>query len=170
MREIKFRGKRIDNGEWVYGFYHESDHPDHKGKGYIIPSCASALYSFEVDPETVGQYTGLLDKRGNKLFEGDIVRKLYSEFLDSADCSDPLKIGDEYAGGKVVEMEIEEDGWMRLIVGGLHDVVTLNRFRFWLKKEDFGYEGEELQSSDDYEVIGNLYDNPELLGEVESNG
>ena len=161
-----YRGKRIDNGELATGsLMHECD-----GKMYIVDSYLSGEYGervcrdwYEVDPATVGQYTGLLDKRGNKLFEGDVVRKLYNEFLDISDCHEPPKIGDEYAGGVVVEMEIEEDGWTRLLIGGFHDVVTLERFRFWLEKEDFGYEGEDLQSSDDYEIIGNRWDHPHLL-------
>ena len=72
MREILFRGKRTNNGEWVYGcaLPHDKDactifrqHP-----------LTGELEGFEVDPETVGQYTGLTDIHVGKIFEGDIVK------------------------------------------------------------------------------------------------
>lgn len=58
MHDIEFRGKRTDNGEWVYGHFCRYGWTG-KENTYIIPNYASALYSIEVNPETVGQYTGL---------------------------------------------------------------------------------------------------------------
>ena len=82
MREILFRGKRIDNGEWVYGFaskgryYHYKGNTlqpsiDHEDKGVMCTSI--------VKPETIGQFTGLTDCYNNRIFEGDILEDIASE-------------------------------------------------------------------------------------------
>lgn len=76
MREIKFRGKRLDNGEWIEGDLLRMN--DHR---FIFPDPApEGIDKYEVDPATVGEYTGLKDRNGKEVYEGDVIKIPETDF------------------------------------------------------------------------------------------
>ena len=145
MREIIFRGKRADNGEWVNGNLYTD-----KNKTEILKLCVWENYNnrevvcnFPIDKATVGQFIGVKDKDGNKIFEGDIVECVsWNEYF-----SDPTT-------GKVMEpfrrrMEVV------FMAGGFKLVEHLPqpcKDNVW-----------NMIVEGDLTVIGNIHDNPELL-------
>ena len=146
MREILFRGKRIDNGEWVEGAFLN----DRDGAFYICPAVSDISYGdggnrrrigcwYKVDPSTVGQYTGLKDKNGKRIFEWDIVSQNWYDYDEPRDDSFGKVEFCEYDCSFSV-MDVNKDGFMPLgRCGSYH----------W-----------------EVEAIGNIHDNPELLEEA----
>ena len=134
-REILFRGKRIDNGEWVYGYFYEEC-----GATYIIEDRQKETMLNRntpnvIIPETIGQFTGLTDKNGVKVFEADVLSskspyRYYVKYKDTA--------------FYVYHCEIKD--------------VDKTPYRWGLLSR-FNELGIEV------EVIGNIHDNPELLKE-----
>lgn len=120
-REIWFRGKRIDNGEWVVGSLVKMG-PAGYFHYFILPDYASVFCDIEVDPGTIGQYIGLTDKNGVKIFEGDIIHAVTPN--TSKNCCVKFEFGQFCVG---INMPLAYV---------LHSC----------------------------EVIGNIHDNPELLG------
>ena len=136
MREILFRGKRTDNGEWIYGNYCYAELIDKSGYEELIIEQAADGEARRVIPETIGQYTGLTDKNGKRIFEGDIVKtKKYGKI-----------IGHSNVNGFDIFVVIYEPAMFRL--ENTHRAFNL-----------VGKCGKGI----DYEVIGNIHDNPELL-------
>lgn len=89
MREILFRGKRVDTGQWLYGWLLYDFETNYISQNFddVPPRTYQILnnngYRFEVIPQSIGQFTNLLDKEGNKIFEGDIIEYTQHQFNTS---------------------------------------------------------------------------------------
>ena len=152
MREILFRGKRLQGGNWVEGYFFKSDinkEERESGKATLIftPDCDTFIMvpechnSFMVVSATVGQYTGLNDKNGKRIFEGDILRiAKISDGLGSY-YHPPL----DYPVNVVVKWDLCAWMWETLC----EDKRYISFPNAWCHYE--------------CEIIGNIHDNPELL-------
>lgn len=160
MREIEFRGKDIETGKWVFGDLHTlCDKPHIHTDKSKFPYAGKRSF---VIPETIGQFTGLLDKNGKKIFEGDILRVreyenlLMNEFSDDADRFDMFTI--EEIRGK---LKVEYDSPVVFFDGGFQISTHDNDFDMFLACL-FG-DMKRSSPSFEFEVIGNIHDTPELL-------
>lgn len=137
MREILFRGKDSITKRWVYGALVQQQDDLLKEKAFIISYSNYQFGDFseavmhEVDPETVGQYTGFVDKKGKKIFEGDILSIYNSKAFLFA-----VEWNNQYV--------------LKCTTNGVSDNI-LN----------------VIESPEDVEVVGNIYDNPELIKDGE---
>ena len=131
IREVIFRGKRTDNGKWVKGYLYITHIGSHEIGSYDA-EINIERFTFDVIPETVGQFTGLTDKNGKRIFEGDIVSLVKHDSLIY----------------KVVYVPCRYE---------LVNSKGVNCFVL------------DIYKSENIEVIGNIHDNPELLG-GENNG
>lgn len=135
-REIKFRGKTLDTGEWVYGDIWQPNTSEplrHRfGEVYIHSHVDGSLH--QVDPETVGQLTGLPDKNGREIWEGDIIEA--SDFL----------LGDSFTKANIGSVVFNDGGFK-----------VTNEHKNATRLTNEAIEGYSVA------VIGNIHDNPELL-------
>jgi uncharacterized phage protein (TIGR01671 family) len=130
MREIRFRGKDMDSGEWRYGSL--TTYPN--GRCEIVVFDNGEILEYEVDADSVGQFTGVLDKNGKEIYEGDIIRGN----CGNGEVRHLISFYDMIASF-VAEMLPDND---------INDYCSLSQI--WVLKYN-------------KEVIGNIHDNPNLL-------
>lgn len=146
MREIEFRGRRLDDNTWEYG------HLSITKQGTVIVNTdgCGLIYQILVDPATVGQYTGLHDKNGKKIYEGDVlVWRREDIVLRGTPYQDKA-----YRYGDKLIVRWLKSGFTLTVTSNTHHepniVGNVNNYDFWNNQRFF-------------EVIGNVHDNPSLL-------
>ena len=140
IREVIFRGKRADNGEWIEGSLLGIDWCDKPSTYSIAPNTPVSVF-YSVIPETIGQYTGLTDKNGVRIFEGDILKSTI-KFID---CNDE--------GYSILHHDIEDIGIVEWRKDGF---MIVHKSGTWARC---------FYGCENY-VIGNIHDNPELLQKI----
>lgn len=126
MRQIKFRGKDIETGEWLYGYL---VHPIGKNPRVYVQDVktegVASFFVYDVEESTVGQFTGLLDKNGNEIYEGDIIVEHFIEedvtyvckYIEEFACfafDKDIKYGEYYYLQKIDSPKLQ-------IIGNIHD-------------------------------------------------
>lgn len=148
MRDYLFRGKEVDTNTWIEGCLSLYSEPGAVEITYPIKFEDSEFNIYdsfdfaEVDPDTVGQFIGLIDKNGKKIFEGDIVR-FHAGYLE---------------GNWIGEVKYDGPCALLVLVGYMpcrYDSRYPSRFEVQISSRDKGT----------FEVIGNRWDNPDYLGE-----
>lgn len=147
MREILFKAKRIDNGEWIEGHYMECRGETFVGidtSSMFEIFCPPVIRCFKVSSETICQFTGLCDKNGKKIWEGDII----SYQRDNDDCPFPNKDTKKRFG--------------KVFYQGFRSTFAIGMGRNGSRSinDDLW---KYVQNGNRVEVIGNRFDNPELL-------
>lgn len=139
MRTIKFRGKRICTGEWVYGSYAPNTYDEEKALIITYFPYDPDYVWEDVDPATVGEYTGMKDKNGKEIYEGDIFK----------DSSGVLRTVFRVPGGLAFEENPVAFGYDHRAPVYPYSPLAESPNEAWI--------------SQCCEVIGNIHDNPELL-------